>query len=195
MDMTNFKKALIAALVFAGTSTHALADEANAGKIHFTGQIIAPSCEIKGDSGKDSTVPLGTYPTSLFTDVGTESPLMPFTITLTKCPITSDGLTAVQLTFNGTTTLTNSKTLLDVSSITSATGTDAATNVGVAVTPYDNNTKFIKFDGSENQVRIDLAELTTTDISADFNARYKAFAVPVTAGPADADLTVNILYR
>jgi type 1 fimbrial protein len=48
-------------------SVSAIAAEMNAGTIHFTGQIIEPSCTIDGDNGTDSTVPLGTYPNSLFT--------------------------------------------------------------------------------------------------------------------------------
>jgi len=32
-------------------------------------------------------------------------------------------------------------------------------------------------------------------LTTNFNARYKSFADTVTAGPADGDLTVNILYR
>jgi type 1 fimbrial protein len=50
-------------------------------------------------------------------------------------------------------------------------------------------------DGAEGQVYIQLATRTTDTIKADFNARYKSFAATVTAGPADADMTVNILYR
>ena len=193
--MKTVKFTLYTALFFTGIVTQAFADETGAGKIHFTGQIITPSCEIKGDTGNDSTVPLGTYPTTLFAKSGDESPLIPFSIKLTGCPATSEGLPSVQLTFNGTTTLTASKTLLDVSSITTLPGTTAATGVGIAVSPISDSQTYIAFDGSEDQVWIELAKEATTDISADFNARYKSFSDTVTAGPADADLTVNILYR
>ncbi|MDU1951152.1 fimbrial protein [Atlantibacter hermannii] len=195
MDMKGIKLAVYAAAFISGAVTPAWAAENAAGKIHFTGQIITPSCEIKGDTGHDSTVPLGTYPTTLFTKTGDESPLIPFSIKLTGCPATSEGLSAVQLTFNGTTALTGSTTLLDVSSISTLPGTTAATGVGVAVSPIDDSETYIAFDGSEDQVWVRLAIESTTDISADFNARYKSFSNTVTAGPADADLTVNILYR
>lgn len=190
----DFKKNIIAGVALATLSMTGFAAEMNAGTIHFTGEIIEPSCTIQGDNGTDSTIPLGTYPKSLFTEVGKETTLMPFTITLANCPLKSDGLPAVQLTFNGPTSLTNSNTLLDVSKITT-TGDTAATGIGVAVTPAGKDTQFITMDGAEGQVYIELATKSSDTIKADFNARYKSFAAEVTAGPADADMTVNILYR
>lgn len=83
--------------IMALSSATSFAAEMNAGKIHFTGEIIEPSCVIDGDSGStDSTVPLGTYPTSLFTAPGIETDLIPLSITLKDCPLTSAGLPAVQ---------------------------------------------------------------------------------------------------
>ena len=186
---------ILASLLFCCVNFKALADENNAGTIHFTGEIIEPSCTISGDNGTDSTVKLGTYPTSLFEPgPGTESDLIPFSITLENCPLQSDGLAAVQLTFNGPTTLTGSTSLLDVSKITTG-GTTAATGIGIAISPADDATQLLKLDGSDGQVYIDLPTKSADSIGADFNARYKSFAQTVTAGPADGDLTVNILYR
>ena len=190
----NVTKKAIASVILALSSTSVFASEMNAGTIHFTGQIIEPSCTIVGDNGTDSTVPLGTYPKSLFTDIGTESTLMPFSVTLADCPLKSDGLPSVQLTFNGPTTLTTSTTLLDVSKITTD-GDTAATGVGIAISPDGKNTQLIAMDGTEEQVSIELPTKKEDTIKADFNARYKSFSKTVTAGPADADLTVNILYR
>ena len=190
----NVTKKAIASVILALSSNSIFASEMNAGTIHFTGQIIEPSCTIVGDNGTDSTVPLGTYPKSLFTDIGTESTLMPFSVTLADCPLKSDGLPSVQLTFNGPTTLTTSTTLLDVSKITTD-GDTAATGVGIAISPDGKNTQLIAMDGTEEQVSIELPTKKEDTIKADFNARYKSFSKTVTAGPADADLTVNILYR
>ncbi len=128
----DFKKNIIAGLALATLSMNGFAAEMNAGTIHFTGEIIESSCTIQGDDGTDSTIPLGTYPTSLFNTVGKETALTEFSITLANCPLTSAGLPAVQLTFNGPTTLTKTKTLLDVSKITT-TGETAATGIGIAV--------------------------------------------------------------
>ncbi|MBA3110827.1 type 1 fimbrial protein [Salmonella enterica] len=190
----NFTKNIISGAFLALASAGTFAAEMNAGTIHFTGEIIEPSCTIQGDNGTDSTVPLGTYPKSLFSEVGTESTLTPFSIILADCPLKSDGLPAVQLTFSGLTTKTSSATLLDVSKITTA-GDAAATGVGVAVSLAGKDTQLISMDGSEDQVFITLPTTSGDIVQADFNARYKSFAKEVTAGPADADMTVNILYR
>ncbi|KUQ63612.1 fimbrial protein [Enterobacter bugandensis] len=190
----DFKKHILAGTALAAISMGSFATEMNAGTVHFTGEIIEPSCTIEGDSGTDSTVPLGTYPKSYFTEVGMETALTPFSIVLANCPLKSDGLPAVQLTFNGPTTLTGTNNLLDVSKITT-TGDTAATGIGVAVSLSGNDSQLITMDGAEEQVYIELATKTTDTIQANFNARYKSFAAEVTAGPADADMTVNILYR
>lgn len=189
-----FTRHIISAVFLTCAAANAFAAEMNAGKIHFTGQIIEPSCIIKGDNGTDSTVPLGTYPTSLFDSVGKESTLKSFSIKLAECPVASDGLPAVQLTFNGPTTLTSSASLLDVSKITTS-GEEAATGVGIAISPEGSDTTYLKFDGSENQIKVDLPTVKDDTVTAYFNARYKSFAQTVTAGAADADLTINILYR
>lgn len=190
----DLKNNIFAGIALAAVSMNSFAAEMNAGTIHFTGEIIEPSCTIEGDNGTDSTIPLGTYPKSVFTEVGKETTYMPFTITLANCPLKSDGLPAVQLTFNGPTTLTGTNTLLDVSKITT-TGDNAATGIGVAVSPAGKDDQLITMDGAEGQVYIELATKSSDTIQADFNARYKSFAAEVTAGPADADMTVNILYR
>lgn len=190
----DLKNNIFAGIALAAVSMNSFAAEMNAGTIHFTGEIVEPSCTIEGDNGTDSTIPLGTYPKSVFTEVGKETTYMPFTITLANCPLKSDGLPAVQLTFNGPTTLTGTNTLLDVSKITT-TGDTAATGIGVAVSPAGKNDQLITMDGAEGQVYIELATKSADTIQADFNARYKSFAAEVTAGPADADMTVNILYR
>jgi len=185
---------IISGALMALTSVSTFAAEMNAGKIHFTGEIIEPSCVIDGDDGTDSTVPLGTYTTTLFTAPGVESPLTPFKITLKDCPLKSDGLPSIQLTFTGATTLTKTKNLLDVSKITTP-GATAATGVGIAVSLDGADEDLITMDGAEDQVYIELPTKTTDTISANFNARYQSFAEKVTAGPADADMTVNIIYR
>ena len=67
MEFVNMKlryKLISAVILTMATTSSAFADEANAGEIHFTGELIEPSCVIEGDTGTDSTVPLGTYPTS-----------------------------------------------------------------------------------------------------------------------------------
>jgi len=145
MEFVNMKlryKLISAVILTMATTSSAFADEANAGEIHFTGELIEPSCVIEGDTGTDSTVPLGTYPTSLFnaSGEGTESPLKPFTIVLKNCPVATTGLPHLQLTFQGTHSLTGSTSLLDASPITAASeypggSNPAATGVGLTVSP------------------------------------------------------------
>lgn len=190
------KSALILTTLLTLSGINAHAAENNAGFIHFTGEIIEPSCEIRGTDGHDSTVPLGTYPTSLFSNPGVESQLKLFTITLVDCPVTSAGLPAVRLTFTGPTNLTGSTSLLNVSKI--STGGDvAAQGIGIAVSPDGLDTNYLKFDGTDTGVEVDLPDLAEDAVEVSFNARYKSFAAreDVKAGPADADMTVNILYR
>ncbi|WP_447852695.1 fimbrial protein [Enterobacter mori] len=167
----DLKNNIFAGIALAAVSMNSFAAEMNAGTIHFTGEIIEPSCTIEGDNGTDSTIPLGTYPKSVFTEVGKETTYMPFTITLANCPLKSDGLPAVQLTFNGPTTLTGTNTLLDVSKITT-TGDTAATGIGVAVSPAGKDDQLITMDGAEGQVYIELATKSSDTIQADFNARF-----------------------
>lgn len=191
--MLRTKKIVIAALLGI-MSGNIYSAEMNAGTIHFTGEIIEPSCEISGDGGTSNmNIPLGTYPTSLFDEPGKESTLKPFTITLINCPLKSTGLPAVQLTFTGDTSLTGSTSLLNVSQITTS-GDNAATGVGIAISPDGEDTNLLALDGSEGQVSIELPDAEDA-IYANFNARYKSFAKDVTAGAADGDLVVNILYR
>lgn len=190
----NYKKCIIASAVLALSTVNAFSAEMNAGTIHFTGEIIAPTCEIDGGNGTDSTIPLGYYLTSEFKEPGDHTELVPFRIKLKDCPLSSDGLAQVQLTFDGKTELTSSPTLLDVSAI-STSGDTAATGVGIAISLKGADTTLLPMDGSEGNVYIDLPTKTGDTIEANFNARYQSFTETVTAGPADADMTVNILYR
>ncbi|MGK7245653.1 fimbrial protein [Buttiauxella agrestis] len=184
-------------LLIALSTASAWAAEDNAGTIHFTGEIITPSCVIDGEGGgTDYTVNLGSYPASHFTESGVEGDPANFSISLKDCPLSSEGLENVQLTFTGATALTKSVELLDVSYISTETaGTTAATGIGIKVTA-DSDDTVIKFDGSDGLVYVPLpTTITTTSIPVNFTARYVSFADTVTAGPADADLTINILYR
>lgn len=190
----SLKKYTYLALLMATSVSSAYAAEDNAGVVHFTGEIIEPSCVIEGNSGVDNNVPLGTYPTTLFANIGDASTLVDFRIKLKDCPLKTDGLPQVQLTFEGTTALTNSNTLLDVSKISTA-GATAATGVGIAVSVKGSPQTLITMDGADDQIRIDLPDGPEDVVNIDLQARYVSFMKDVTAGPADADMVVNILYR
>ncbi|WP_342212328.1 fimbrial protein [Citrobacter sp. NCU1] len=167
--------------------------ENNAGTVHFTGEIIEPSCVIVGDSGTAYNVPLGTYPTSYFSSSGKESDIVPLTITLKECPVSSDGLSSIQLTFKGT-TVSGSTNILQVSQVSTTGPATAAGGVGVVLSPVDEDTTLITFDEAPGQVYIPLSTNASDTISATFDARYKSYGT-VTAGAADAELQINILYK
>ncbi|MDM2738132.1 type 1 fimbrial protein [Citrobacter sp. Ct235] len=172
-------------LMAMSTSTAVAAPENNAGTIHFTGEIIEPSCVIVGDEGTTYNVPLGTYPTSYFKTVGTETDTVPVTISLKDCPVKSDGLAAIQLTFTGTT----------IEGSTDKLAVSEAGGVGIVLSETGHDETLIKFDTSSDQVFIPLATTAVDVISTSLDARYKSVAATVTAGAANADLTINILYR
>lgn len=97
----------------------------------------------------------------------------------------SDGLAAIQLTFSGT-TVAGSPDRLAVSE---------AEGVAIVLSELDHDTTLIKFDKSSGQVYIPLSTSATDTISTMLNARYKSISSTVTAGEANADLTINILYE
>ncbi|AUZ66798.1 type 1 fimbrial protein [Citrobacter sp. RHB20-C16] len=186
MGNKTVKRNIFVCLILAlSTSTAVAAPEDNAGTIHFTGEIITPSCVIVGDSGTTYNVPLGTYPTSYFTSVGVETDLVPVIISLSSCPMASDGLSNVQLTFNGTT----------VASTTDKLAVSGAGGIGIVLSEEGHTDTLIKLDKSDGQVFIPLPAVASDTISTTLQARYKSVSSTITAGAADADLTINILYR
>lgn len=185
----SLKITLIAASLLAFSSTIARADESNAGVIYFTGEIINPTCEIKGDSGHDSTIFLGAYAPSYFTDTG-KSDDVSFPIILTKCPAATEGLPRIQLTFTGTPVDATHPTLLALTA-------GGASGVGVSVSTEDEPDTDIDITGADNQVFISLLE-TEGDISKTFLARYVSLSGTdegVQPGEANTQMTIGILYR
>lgn len=167
--------------------TVARADETNAGTIHFTGEIVNPSCKIAGDSGTDSTVYLGSYSPSYFTGGVTKSDDTPFTITLTGCPLATTGLDHVQLTFKGTVISEHDELLALIAG--------GASGVGISVSTETAPTVDLDMTGKDGQTSIPLPS-TASDINLNMLARYESYdSTPITPGDAKADMTVNILYR
>ncbi|WP_238406748.1 fimbrial protein [Atlantibacter hermannii] len=195
MDKVNFKSVL-ATVIIASVMNSPLAFAQDpvspgtaAGKIHFTGDIVTPSCVINGDDGTTINVPLGTYLTTDFPKTGSKSTQKDFSISLKDCPATSAGLKRVHLTFSGETALTGNTKLLDIPGEPDA----VATGVGIAITTKDAPEDYLAFDES-SEVEVLLVD-NGMDIQTDFYAQYVSFKDAVTAGPANADLTINILYR
>ncbi|HDZ8011141.1 TPA: type 1 fimbrial protein [Citrobacter amalonaticus] len=189
------KITLLSSLILALSVTTVYAEDTiPSATIHFTGSVIVPSCEF--DNGGEQTVTLGSFPTTDFPVVGAEATGTSFTITLNNCPTPTSSLARVQMTFTGP-TVTSHPELLQVSKITTEdAGVDEATNIGIAINlGLESSTSKLKLDGTDEQIYIDLPPAADTQISQDFFACYVAYAIPVTAGPADADMVVNLLYR
>ncbi|MDL4618945.1 fimbrial protein [Citrobacter amalonaticus] len=187
----SLKISLFTGLILAACMTPAHADTPSDGVIHFTGEIIEPSCTI---DSTNNTVLLGSYPTSDFTDIGHKTDPVSFIVKLDNCPVQTDGLSAIQLVLGGT-PVPGRDDLLAVSQITSP-GTTAATNIGIAVSTDAPTPQPVQFN-SEDQVWVNLPDPdgVGNPIMQSFLASYQSYAAGVTAGPADADMTITILYR
>ncbi|WET42765.1 fimbrial protein [Citrobacter enshiensis] len=140
---------------------------------------------IVGDTGTTYNVACGTFPTSYFATVGKETDPVPLTISLKNCPVTSDGLANVQLTFTGTT----------IAGSTDKLAVSAAGGVGIVLSETGHDETLIAFDKSPGQVFIPLTASASDTLTTHIDARYKSVAATVTAGEANADLTINILYQ
>lgn len=185
----SLKISLFTGLILAACMTPAHADTPSDGVIHFTGEIIEPSCTISADN---NTIALGSYPTSDFTDVGHKTTPTSFMITLDNCPVQTEGLSAIQLVLSGN-TVQGRDDLLAVSKISSP-GTTAAANVGITVETDESTPTVVQFN-AEDQLFIDLPTEAGGSITQNLLASYQSYAAGVTAGPADADMTITILYR
>ncbi|MGO4842989.1 fimbrial protein, partial [Rhizobiaceae sp. 2RAB30] len=54
------------------------------GNIHFEGEMVQLACAISVQSNSQ-TVAMGQYHTTLFSNVGDTTPLVPFTLTVNDC--------------------------------------------------------------------------------------------------------------
>ena len=185
-----WKTTLLALSLFTLGSTPSWADETNAGEIHFTGEIISPSCEISGDSGKNINVYLGSPAPSYFTENSGKSDDIAVPIALTKCPVATDGLSQVQLTFTGT----------PVSGKTDMLELDpgGAEGVGITLSSEEDRSTYLDITGAEHQVYVPLPSTVDGVVTTTLEARYVSLSGTsegVTPGAANAKVTIGILYR
>ena len=185
-----WKTTLLALSLFTLGSSPSWADESNAGEIHFTGEIINPSCEISGDSGKNINVYLGSPAPSYFTENNGKSDDVAIPISLIHCPVATDGLSQVQLTFTGTPVSEKTDML--------ALDADGAQGVGITISTEEDRATNLDITGAEHQLYIPLSETPDGVISTTLSARYVSLSGTkqgVTPGAANAKVTVGILYR
>ncbi|WP_438333925.1 fimbrial protein [Edwardsiella tarda] len=176
------KKILLPVMALSASVMSGQASAAN-GTVNFTGQIINSTCQVSGDSATID-VYLGKYPTSAFKAIGDKSASKAFQINLDQC---EPGTYTVR--FDGN-TVAGHPDLLAVSSDSTAA---AAQGLGIEITDINGKHFAIanKPTGEEPTVKV------VGDKKAVFNlqARYRAYADTVTAGPANATSPFTIEYK
>ncbi|CAP40445.1 type-1 fimbrial protein [Bordetella petrii] len=153
-----------------------MAAQAASGTVEFQGEIIQSTCDVT-TATKDQTVVIGTYPTTLFKNVGDVSASKGFTIGLENC-VPGD----YTIRFDGQAPAGQPELL----------AVNVATGVGIEI--LDNNDKVFPL----NQ---DITDPAIVSVAADgtatvnLKARYKSFEQTVGAGEANATSTFSIEYR
>jgi len=153
------------------------------GNIHFEGELVQIACAISVQSSSQ-TVAMGQYHTTLFSNVGDTTPLVPFTLSVNECD--RNVATQASVAFSGKADEAD-PTLLAL------TAGDSSTSAkGVAIEILDSNSNTLKPDGATYSVARNLAAGSNT---LQFAARYKATTAQVTPGSANADTMFIIKYE
>ncbi|MEY0175678.1 fimbrial protein [Providencia rettgeri] len=178
-----FKKSvLMASIIMVSLSSvaHAAIDSGNAkGTINFKGQFIDTTCtiEVNNTNKNEGVVQLGTWMTNTFDKVGELTDAVPLTIGLSGCPAT---LARARVTFGGTAHPDNNQ----VYAVNEAEG------VGIGISGDVNGTNFYTPDTEADGI-----DLKGNSGEKTYYARYVTTANEVTAGKANADVTVTIQYN
>ncbi|HEQ3521849.1 TPA: fimbrial protein [Citrobacter freundii] len=198
----NFKATLCATLlpVLLAGSVSAFAEEEEpvaptavtvpGGQISFTGEVIAAPCAVDNDSA-NQVVKLGQVSTNVFSDVGSTSGAVPFSIKLTGCDLSgTDGsanYTKAAITFNGQTVAGNNKAL----AVSSGGGVANSTagNIGVQI---QQDGAAVVVDGAGSSTAKAIAAGSNEMF---FDAAYVATAKNVTAGVANATADFTVTYE
>jgi len=152
------------------------------GNIHFEGELVQLACAISVQSNTQ-TVAMGQYHTTLFSNVGDTTPLVPFTLTVNDCD--RSVATQASVAFAGKADDVD-PTLLAL------TAGDSGGAKGVAIEILDGNSQKLKPDGATYSVAQNLATGSNT---LRFAARYKATSAQVTPGSANADTIFIMKYE
>ena len=133
--------------------------------------------EVNNANKNEGTIQLGTWMSNSFDKVGETTDAVPFLIGLSGCPAT---LSQALVTFGGSANADNPE-LYSV---------DKATGVGIGLSPDNIGSTFYK--PNLNAGSIDLSKGNKGE--KEYFARYVTTADDVTAGTANADITVTIQY-
>lgn len=179
----NFTKTLlitsIIAASFSGMANAAPTSGNAKGVIHFKGQFIDSTCivETNNENKSEGTIQLGTWMTNTFNSVGEKTEAFPVTIGLSGCPAT---LSTARVTFEGTPDDTN-PSLYKLSE---------AEGAGIGISGSATSESYYK-----PNTEADGIPLTGNAGEKTYYARYVTTANEVTAGTANADVTVTIQYN
>ena len=153
------------------------------GNIHFEGELVQIACAISVQSNSQ-TVAMGQYHTTLFSNVGDTTPLVPFTLTVNDC----DRSVATQASVAFAGRVDN----VDPTLLALTAGESGTSAKGVAIEILDSNSQTLKPDGATFSAAQNLASGSNT---LQFAARYKATAAEVTPGSANADTMFIMKYE
>ncbi|WP_369310237.1 fimbrial protein [Providencia rettgeri] len=179
----HFKKSIFISSIIIASFSSALhaAESGNAkGTIHFKGQFIDSTCtvEVNNTNKDEGTVQLGTWMANTFNKVGETTEAVPLTIGLSGCP---GALNKARVTFGGGSVHPDNPQLYAV---------DEAEGVGIGISGDENGTNFYTPNTEADGIPLNgnIGEKT-------YYARYVTTADSVTAGKANADVTVTIQYN
>lgn len=155
-----------------------------AGQINFTGEIVNAACDIKINGANSNEVVLGKWPTSMFKAAGDKSTPANFTINVDNCLAGS-----YQVNFTGIADATDAK-LLKAS---------AATGVGIAIANKTSTADLVNLNtivGQESNAVLNAAGTgATASGSLPLQAFYQATGAAVTAGKADATVSITLQQK
>lgn len=174
--MTLNKTVLCVALSLAAFSQYSMAND---GTVNFTGDIVETPCVVSGLS-QNQDVNLGQVKSSTFVKAKDTSAFKDFQINLEEC--TAATLKNTNVTFRGTSD-SNDADLV-------AVGSDSGSAKGVGIEISDQTGAIIPL----NKTSADYALADGQNVLY-FKARYKATAIPVVAGHANAQADFQLAYK
>lgn len=197
-------KTLKGMLVLALAGTAANSAMAADGQIHFTGEIIAASCEMTTGSGggtvtdpKNITVDLGSVSKDALANSGGNGNIVAAkNINLVlDCANTSAGLTTVHLSFQPA---ASGGSGLDAANTRLLKVTGGAAGVGIGL--FDQNNQLLDLNNPSTKVTGPLSLVgpgnTTATANLNLRAAYVANGLPtITEGPANGVLPFSLSYE
>ncbi|MEO6917914.1 MAG: fimbrial protein [Collimonas sp.] len=168
----SYAQRLIAQFQWTGLSNPSQQGTANLWLTGATFNVITPTCSF---ANTNVNVPMGTISDTVFTGIGSVSPWVQFKLVSSGCP----NVTTVQMKFTGTAATGNSN-LFAVTGGAAGVGLNLWQASGAQAVP--NSSTFINWTPQ------------ASGSSYNFSARYMQSGATVTAGAANAVVTVLISY-